>query len=94
MVEKSVYDPKAHKEGGKANPGADKPLHAKDEGVAKAKAKPKKARTPKINKYGFLHVNGELAEHLGLQFGKDKGKDVPVSVELVENGFVVKLVKA
>ena len=70
---------------------ADEPLHAKDEGVANAK--PEKKRTPKINKYGFLHVNGDLAGHLGVSFGKDK-EDVPVTVERIEGGFVVKIVKA
>jgi hypothetical protein len=47
----------------------------------------------KINKYGFLHVNGKLAQHLGVEFGKDKA-DVPVRIEEVSNGFVVKILKA
>lgn len=58
-----------------------------------AKAKPeKKERTPKINKYGFLHVDKDLAKHLGIQdrLGKN-GKDVPVRIERIEGGFVVKV---
>jgi hypothetical protein len=54
--------------------------------------KPKKKEKPeaKINKYGFLHVNGKLAKHLGVEFGRDKA-DVPVSIEKTSSGFVVKL---
>jgi hypothetical protein len=44
----------------------------------------------KINKYGFLHVNGKLAKHLGVEFGKDK-VDVPVEITPIEKGFTVKL---
>ena len=84
MVEKIVYDPKAHK----AN---DKKVGAK---ANKAKAKPEKnATTPKINKYGFLHVDKDLAKYLGIELGKDK-EDVPVTVERIENGFTVRIVKA
>jgi hypothetical protein len=50
-------------------------------------------RQAKINKYGFLHVNGKLAQHLGVEFGKDKA-DVPVTIEQTPASFVVKLVKA
>jgi hypothetical protein len=39
-------------------------------------------RKAKINKYGFLHVNGKLAKHLGVEFGKDKA-DVPVRIDEV-----------
>jgi hypothetical protein len=59
-------------------------LHVKDVAPEKPKAK--------INKYGFLHVNGKLAKHLGVEFGKDK-VDVPVTIERIEGGFVVKIVK-
>jgi hypothetical protein len=44
----------------------------------------------KINKYSFLHVNGKLAKHLRVEFGKDKA-DVPVVIEPIEKGFVVRL---
>jgi hypothetical protein len=64
---------------------ADEPLHAKDVAPKKPEAK--------INKYGFLHVNGKLAKHLGVEFGKDKA-DVPVNIERIEGGFIVKVVKA
>ena len=58
------------------------------------KEKPEaKARTPKINKYGFLHVDRDLAKHLGIELGKDKS-DVPVTIERIESGFVVKIAKA
>jgi len=58
---------------------------------AKPEAEPEEPRGLKINKYGFLHINGNLAKHLGVEFGKDKGKDVPVTIELIQGGFVVKL---
>jgi len=61
---------------------ADEPLHVKDAPPEKPEAK--------INKYGFLHVDGKLAKHLGVEFGKDKA-DVPVSIEPIEGGFVVKV---
>ena len=55
------------------------------------KEKPeKKERTPKINKYGFLHVDKDLAKHLGIELGKDKD-DIPVTIERIDSGFVVKL---
>ena len=61
MPEKIVYDPtqdKALKPKNKEKPvRADEPLHAEE-------AKPEKAKL--INKYGFLHINGKLAEHLGV----------------------------
>lgn len=44
----------------------------------------------KINKYGFLHVDKKLAEHLGVEFGKDR-KNLPVDVEPIEGGFIVRL---
>lgn len=56
------------------------------------KEKPEKnSRTPKINKYGFLHVDKDLAKHLGIELGKDKN-DVPVQIERIPEGFIVKLV--
>jgi hypothetical protein len=64
---------------------ADEPPHVKDVAPEKPEAK--------INKYGFLYVNGKLAQHLGVEFGKDKA-DVPVRIEEVPNGFVAKLLKA
>jgi hypothetical protein len=64
---------------------AEEPLHVKDAAPQKPEAK--------INKYGFLHVNGKLAKHLGVEFGKGK-EDVPVRIEEVPNGFVVKILKA
>lgn len=56
----------------------------------KEEAKPQKKKF--INKYGFLHINGTLAKHLGLEFGKEKGRNVPVSIEPIEGGFVLKLI--
>lgn len=78
-----------------------KPVTVKEEGKAhtgetepEAKAKKPKVKTgpsgPFINKYGFLHVNGNLAKHLGIELGKDKA-NVPVTVEPIENGFIVRL---
>jgi len=87
MSEKAVSDPtqdKALKPKKEKPVRADEPLHVRD--VA---PKPE----AKINKYGFLHVNGKLAEHLGVEFGKDKA-DVPVVIEKIEGGFVVKILKA
>jgi hypothetical protein len=82
VVEKLVYDPKEHSKNEK-NLGSKKP--------AKVQTQPEeKARTPKINKYGFLHIDKDLAKHLGIELGKDKN-DVPVQIERVEGGFVVKL---
>jgi hypothetical protein len=81
MVEKMVYDPQQHK----AN---DKAVGSKK--ATKEKAKPKaNNKTPKINKYGFLHVDKDLAKHLGIELGKDKA-DVPVTIERVEDGFIVR----
>lgn len=54
------------------------------------KEKPEKKRTPKINKYGFLHVDKDLAKHLGIELGKDKA-DVPVTIEHIPGGFIVRL---
>jgi len=86
MPEKTVYDPmqdKTLKPKNKEKPvRADGPLHAEE-------AKPEK--TAFINKYGFLHINGDLAKHLGVEFGKDKGVKVPVTIEKIEGGFVVRL---
>jgi hypothetical protein len=88
MSEKTVSTPtqdKTLKTQKKEKPArADEPLHVKDAAPQKPEAK--------INKYGFLHVNGKLAKHLGVEFGKDKA-DVPVAIERIEGGFVVKLVK-
>ena len=64
---------------------ADEPLHVKDATPEKPEAK--------INKYGFLHVNGKLAKHLGVEFGKDKA-DVPVTIERIEGGFIVRVKSA
>ena len=85
---KEVYNPKEHTEN-------DKNVGSKGKTKAKAKAsKPeKKDRTPKINKYGFLHVDKDLAKHLGVELGKDK-EDVPVSVERIPGGFIVKLAES
>lgn len=61
--------------------------------AALEKRKTKPAESPaegKINKYGFLHLPKKLAEHLGASFGKDKA-DVPVTIEPIERGFIVKL---
>lgn len=81
---------------------ADKILHAKDvveykpvgsKTKVKAQKKPeKKQRSPFINKYGFLHINGDLAKHLSIQdhLGKN-GENVPVIIERIERGFIVKL---
>jgi len=85
MSEKTVFDPTENKTltPKKEKPvRADEPLHVKDMPPEKPEAK--------INKYGFLHVNGKLAKHLGVEFGKDKA-DVPVSIEPIEKGFVVRL---
>ena len=82
---KEVYNPKEHAENDKAV-GSKK--------ATKVKAKPEvNNKTPKINKYGFLHVDRDLAKHLGIELGKDKN-DVPVQIERVEGGFIVKIVKA
>lgn len=86
---KEVYDPKEHLR-------ADEKLHEKDAGLKAKKEKEKKEKAPKapktpyINKYGFLHVDKNLAQHLGIELGKDKA-DVGVTIELIEGGFVVKL---
>jgi len=89
MSEKAVSDPtqdKALKPKKKEKLlRADEPLHVKDVAPEKPEAK--------INKYGFLHINGKLAKHLGVEFGKDKA-DVPVTIERIEGGFVVKVLKA
>jgi hypothetical protein len=78
-----VYDPAQDKTLKPKKPAkADEPLHVPPE-------KPE----AEINKYGFLHVNGKLAKHPGVEFGKDKA-DVPVRIEEVPNGFVVKILKA
>ena len=44
----------------------------------------------KLKKYGFLHVDKNLAKHLGIELGKNK-EDVPVTIERIEDGFIVKL---
>jgi hypothetical protein len=62
-----------------------------DEELHKDEAKPEKGRY--INKYGFLHVDKNLAKHLGVEFGKDKA-DVPVTIEEIPGGFVVKILKS
>jgi hypothetical protein len=86
MSEKKVSDPTQDKTLKPKKPArADEPSHVKDATPEKPEAK--------INKYGFLHVNGKLAEHLGVEFGKDKA-DVPVSIEPIQGGFTVKILKA
>ena len=85
MPEKIVSDPTQDKTlKPKKAVGADEPLHAEE-------AKPEKG--DKINKYGFLHIDKKLASHLGVEFGKDKA-NVPVTIEPIDGGFVVKIVKA
>jgi len=91
MPEKIVSNPTQDKtlkpkEKEKPKVRADEPLHAKEAGLKEEKA----PKTPYINKYGFLHVDRKLAEHLGLEFGKDKA-DVPVAIEQIEKGFTVRL---
>jgi hypothetical protein len=86
MPEKMVSDPAQDKTLKPKKPTrAEEPSHVKDVAPEKPEAK--------INKYSFLHVNGKLAKHLGVEFGKDKA-DVPVRIEEVPNGFVVKILKA
>ena len=83
MPEKTVSDQTRDKTPKPKKPvRADEPLHVKDATLGKPEAK--------INKYGFLHVNGKLAKHLGVEFGKDK-MDVPVKIEKIPNGFTVTL---
>ena len=88
MPEKIVRDPakdRSRNPKAKEKPvKADEPLHAEE-----AKEE-KPVRSDKINKYGFLHVDKKLAEHLGVKFGKDKA-DVPVTIERIEGGLIVKL---
>jgi len=68
MPEKIVSDPtqdKTLKTEKKEKPvRADEPLHVKDVAPEKPEAK--------INKYGFLHVNGKLAKHLALNLAKTR----------------------
>jgi hypothetical protein len=85
MVEQIVYDPTkdVSRKPKKKDPkgGADEALHKGDiEELAEGK----------INKYGFLHIDKKLAKHLAVSFGKDKA-DVPVTIEKIPGGFVVKL---
>jgi len=83
MPEKIVLDPTQDKTPKpERKERADEPLHAKDAAPEKPEAK--------INKYGFLHVNGKLAKHLSIEFGKDK-VDVPVTIERIEGGFIVRV---
>ena len=85
MPEKTVSDPTQDKtlKTKKDRPlRADEPLHVEDVAPEKPEAK--------INKYGFLHINGKLAKHLGVEFGKDK-VDVPVNIEQIPDGFTVRL---
>jgi len=96
---KEVFNPAEEK---KAQKGFAKeaPVTAKEEGkahLAEEKKAEKKGRKPKvgssepfINKYGFLHVNGKLAEHLGIKLGKEEA-NVPVTIELIEGGFIVRV---
>jgi len=84
MPEKIVHDPMQDKT---LNPKEKEPVKA-DEPLHTDEAKPEK--TPFINQYGFLHINGKLAKHLGVEFGKDKGRKVPVTIELIEGGFIVR----
>jgi len=83
MSEKIVYNPTQDKT---LKPKRkEKPIEA-DEHTEEVKPE----KTPFINKYGFLHINGDLAKHLGVEFGKDKGKNVPVTIEKIEGGFIVR----
>jgi len=64
---------------------------AEEETKPEEKAKPE--RQAFINQYGFLHVSEKIAEHLGVpKFGKDTGQKVPVTIELIEGGFIVRKV--
>lgn len=81
---KEVYNTKAHAEGQK-NLGSKKTTKAKAQTKSEANE-----RMPKINKYGFLHINKDLAKHLGIELGKDK-QDIPVQIEHIEDGFIVRL---
>jgi hypothetical protein len=93
-VTKEVYNPKEHAENDKAV-GSKKVTKEKAKATqAKAtETPPEKTKTYKINKYGFLHCDKDLAKYLGVEFGKDK-QDVPVEVERIEGGFTVRVVKA
>jgi len=84
MPEKIVYDSMQDKT---LKPKKKEPIEA-DELLHAEEAKPEK--TAFINKYGFLHINGKLAKHLGVEFGKDK-QNVPVIIEPIERGFTVRL---
>ena len=86
---KEVFNPiaesKAAKEFGKKiqpKPKEEKPVEPRE-------AEPTERRDF-INKYGFLHVDRKLAERLGIKLGKGE-KNVPVIVEVIEGGFIVKL---
>ena len=86
--------PKVELEPKKAEGPADQKLHEKDVKEAeKPKAKPEAEPAEKrefINKYGFLHIDRKLAERLGIKLGKSE-KNVPVTIEVIEGGFIVKL---
>jgi len=87
MPEKIVSEPTQDKT---LRPKKEKPLRA-DEPLHAKEATPEKApKSPYINKYGFLHVDKDIAKHLGVEFGKDKA-DVPVTIEKIEGGFSVRL---
>lgn len=102
--ERIVYNPTEDRKRakGKKNPKperADEALHKTDIQEDQPKAKPKEKAKPKpekkepeafINAYGFLRINQNLAEHLGLRFAKDQEK-TSVTIERIPGGFIVRL---
>ena len=104
MVKKLVYSAQEHAEAQK-NVGSKKltkeevvyppPATTKAKKPAKAKRnrKVKELTGPvetKISKYCFLHLDGAMANALGITISKETG-DVPVIVEVVEGALVVKV---
>jgi len=99
MVEKVVYSAREHAEAQK-NVGSKK-LTKEDVVYPPPAKKPKAKRNrkvkeltgpveTKISKYGFLHLDGAMANALGITISKETG-DVPVIVEVVEGALVVKV---
>jgi len=83
--EKIVFNPDVEKQGMKP-----KSKQKKQANKQKAEEKAKPERQPFINQYGFLGISNGLREHLGLpKFGKE-GHKCFVTIEFIENGFVVK----
>jgi len=84
--EKIVFNPDVERQGMRRKKEPKKPA---DKPKAEEKTKPEKEHF--INKYGFLHISDKLTEHLGVpKFGKDTGKKVVVTIELIEGGFIVR----